>query len=269
MPNRTRFLIALASLALAFVLAALWSWPLLAQKSAGAAAPAASAPSTVHLSTPDGGGTDAFIAAPSGSGPVPAVIMVFEWWGMNDQIRDMARRMAQQGYYTIIPDLYHGKAATTPEEAHELMRGLEDTRVFSELDAAAAWLHAQKRCAGTKLGVMGFCMGGGITLRYALRTPSVSAAVMFYGAPETDPEKLAGLQAALQGHFGAEDQGITPDRVDAFREALKKAGKDAELYVYSGAGHAFMHDGAPSYRADAAKIAWARTLSFLQKHLKS
>jgi carboxymethylenebutenolidase len=267
MSNRTRISIVVASLVLAIFIAAVWAWPLLAQKSAPDASSAASGASTVHLTTPDGG-TDAFIARPSGSGPAPAVIMVHEWWGLNDQIKDMARRMAQQGYLTIVPDLYHGKVATTPEEAHELMRGLEDTRVFSEMDAAAAWLHADKRGENAKVAVMGFCVGGGISLRYALRTPTLAAAVMFYGPPETDPAKLAGLQAPLQGHFGAEDQGITPDRIDAFRDALKKAGKSAELYEYPGAGHAFMHDGAASYRADAAKIAWARTLSFLQKHLK-
>lgn len=267
MPNRIRIPVVFAGLTLAVLAAALWAWPLLAQKvSMTAAAP--SVPDTVHLTTPDGG-TSAFIAKPPGSGPVPGVIVVFEWWGMNDQIRDIARRMAQQGYYTIVPDFYHGKVATTPDEAHELVRGLEDTRVFSEMDAAADWLHGQKRCENARIAVMGFCVGGGITLRYALRTPSLSAAVMYYGAPETDPDKLASLKAPLQGHFGADDQGITPDRVGAFRDALKKAGKDADIYVYSGAGHAFMHDGAPSYRADAAKIAWARTLSFLQKHLKS
>ena len=267
MVNRTRTGIALAGLALAVVLAAIWAWPLLAEKSVSTVTPAASSPSTVHLTTSDGG-TEAFVARPAGSGPVPAVIMVHEWWGLNDQIKDTARRMAQQGYLTIVPDLYHGKVATTPDEAHELMRGLEDTRVFSEMDAAAAWLHGEKRAENAKVAVMGFCVGGGITLRYALRTPSLAAAVMFYGPPETDPEKLAGLQAPLQGHFGAEDQGITPERVEAFRQALEKAGKPADLYVYSGAGHAFMHEGAASYRADAAKIAWARTLSFLQKHLK-
>ncbi|MGH7741486.1 MAG: dienelactone hydrolase family protein, partial [Candidatus Eiseniibacteriota bacterium] len=259
MPRRTRFGIALAGLALVTLLAALWAWPLLAQKGS-TEAPPVSAASLVHLTTPEGG-TDAFIAKPSGSGPAPAVIMVHEWWGLNDQIRDMARRMAQQGYYTIVPDLYHGKVASTPDDAHELMRGLEDTRVFSELDAAGAWLHSQKRCENSRVAVMGFCVGGGITLRYALRTPTLAAAVMFYGPPETDPEKLAMLQAPLQGHFGADDQGITPERVEAFRAALKQAGKSADLYVYSGAGHAFMHDGAASYRADAAKIAWARTLS--------
>jgi carboxymethylenebutenolidase len=223
---------------------------------------------TVHLQTADGG-TDAFVAMPAGEAPAPAVIVIHEYWGLNPQIEDVARQLARQGYVAIVPDLYHGKVAETPEDAHELMRGLEDTRVFSELDAARAWLTSQPRTAKSRVGIMGFCMGGGISLRYGLRTPSLAAVVMFYGPPETDPEKLATLRAPLMGHFGAEDQGITPERVSAFRAALAKAGKPAQVFEYSGAGHAFMHEGQPSYRADAARVAWARTLAFLQKHLKS
>lgn len=223
---------------------------------------------TVQLKTPEGG-TDAFVAMPAGEGPAPAVIVVHEWWGLSAQIQDVARQLARQGYVAIVPDLYHGKVADGPEDAHELMRGLEDTRVFSELDAARAWLASQPRTAKSKAGITGFCMGGGISLRYALRTPALAAVVMFYGPPETDPEKLATLRAPLMGHFGAEDQGIAIERVNAFRSALAKAGKSAQIFEYSGAGHAFMHEGRPSYRADAARVAWARTLAFLQKNLKS
>jgi carboxymethylenebutenolidase len=221
----------------------------------------------VRLDTPEGG-TTAYVALPSGNGPAPSMVMVHEWWGLNDQIKSLARRLAQQGYVVIVPDLYHGKVAAQPEEAHELMRGLEDTRVFDEMDAARHWLAAQPRTAKSKTGVIGFCVGGGITLRYALRTPDLAAAVMFYGPPETDPAKLAPLTAPLMGHFGADDEGITPDRVNAFQAALESSGKTASIYEYKGAGHAFMHDGLPSYRADAARLAWARTLDFLQKNLK-
>jgi carboxymethylenebutenolidase len=233
-----------------------------------AARPAAlEPPSTVHLATADGG-TDAFVAWPTGAGESPAVIVIHEWWGLNGQIKDIARRLARQGYVAIVPDLYHGKVAEDPERAHELMRGLEDTRVMTELDAARVWLRAQPRCAKARIGVVGFCVGGGISLRFALRGGDLAAAAMFYGPPETDPEKLTGLEAPLMGHFGADDEGIGPDRVAVFRTALQKAGKSAEIYVYSGAGHAFMHEGLPSYRADAARVAWARTLAFFQKHLK-
>ena len=224
-------------------------------------------PDMVHLTTPEGG-VDAFVAWPAGNGKVPAMIVVHEWWGLGDQIKDVARRMAKEGYVAIVPDLYHGKVAETPEEAHELVRGLEDTRVFSELDAVAAWLHSQSRAQGRKYGIMGFCVGGGITLRYALHNPNLAAAVMYYGPTESDTAKLATLKAPLQGHFGADDQGIPPDHVDAMRAALKQAGKTADLYEYAGAGHAFMHDGKPSYRPDAAKVAWGRMLGFLQRYLK-
>src|SRR5262249_25127932 len=179
----------------------------------------AAEPTMVHLAT-DSAGVDAYVATPAGTGRVPVMIVVFEWWGLGDQIKDVARRLAKEGYVAIVPDLYHGKVADTSEMAHELVRGLEDTRVFSELDAAAKWAAGQPRTKDSKVGVMGFCVGGGIALRYALQNPNLSAAVMFYGAPESDPVKLAPLRAALQGHFGAEDQGIPPDHVEAMRAAL-------------------------------------------------
>ncbi len=229
--------------------------------------PESELPSTVHLSTPDGG-TDAFVAWPSGGGSAAAVIVVHEWWGLDAQIEEIARRFARQGYVAIVPDLYHGKVAEDPETAHELVRGLEDTRVMEELDAARSWLRGQPGRAKSRIGVVGFCVGGGIALRFALRGGDLAAAVMFYGAPETDPEKLAGLRTPLMGHFGGDDEGIGVDRVEAFRAALQKAGKKNELYVYTGAGHAFMHGGRPSYHPDAARVAWARTLAFFQKYLK-
>ncbi len=237
---------------------------------ASARSPVAAAPTEnarVHIGPADGG-TDAFVAWPGGATAVPAVIVVHEWWGLNGQIREIARRLARQGYAAIVPDLYHGKVADNPEQAHELVRGLEDTRVMSELDAAAAWLRSQPRTARSRIGVMGFCVGGGLTLKYALHSSEPAAAVMFYGPPETDPEKLASLKTALMGHFGAEDQGIAASRVEEFKAALQKAGKPAEIYLYPGAGHAFMHEGRPSYHPDAARQAWARTLAFLQKRLK-
>jgi carboxymethylenebutenolidase len=248
----------------------LWAAALLGTGAALAAAPKSAEtapPQMVHLPTADGG-VDAYVAWPAGTGRVPGMIVVHEWWGLQDHMKDIARRMAKEGYVAIVPDLYHGKVATTPDQAHELVRGLEDTRVFGELDAAGSWLRAQDRCKDMRVGVMGFCVGGGITLRYALQQPDLGAAVMFYGPVETDPQKLAALKVPLQGHFGADDQGIPPDRVKAMKDALAKLGNSADLYEYAGAGHEFMHEGQASYRPDAAKIAWPRMLSFLQRHLK-
>jgi carboxymethylenebutenolidase len=227
--------------------------------------------SHVHLG-PANGGTDAFVAWPAGDGPAPGVIVVHEWWGLNAQIREVARRLAKQGYVAIVPDLYHGKVAmdSDPERAHVLMRGLDDEVAVDELSLAAHWLRDQPRTRKARFGVLGFCMGGGLAEELALDHPeALSAVVMFYGPPETSPGKLATLKAPLQGHYGIEDDGIPLAKVEALRSGLAKAGKPAEIYTYTGAGHAFMHEGRDSYRPDAAKQAWARTLAFLQKYLKA
>ena len=211
----------------------------------------------------------AFVAWPSGNQPVPAIVVAHEWWGLNGQIRDIARRLAQQGYAAIVPDLYHDKVADDPMRAHELMRGLEQDEALGTLSDAVAWLRSQPRTAKGRIGAMGFCMGGGLAEQMGLNGAGVAAVVMFYGTPEPDSTRLARLAVPLQAHFGAQDEGIPAERVESFRVALKKAGKITEVYVYPGAGHAFMHDGGSSYRPDAARQAWARTLAFLQKHLKS
>lgn len=214
-------------------------------------------------------GTDAFAVHPAGRGPAPAVIVVHEWWGLNGQIREVARRLARQGYVAMIPDLYHARVATDPERAHELMRGLDEEQALADLESAIAWLRTQPRTAKSRIGVVGFCMGGTLAQRLALRSPDIAATVMFYGPPETDPAKLRTLRAPLQAHFGTEDEGIPASRIAQLQAALRQAGKTAEIYVYPGAGHAFMNEERPSHRADAARQAWARTLAFLQKLLKS
>ena len=210
----------------------------------------------------------AFVAWPAGAQAAPAIVVVHEWWGLNGQIRAVARRLSSQGYVAIVPDLYHGKVASDPMKAHELMRGLDETEALGTLEAALAWARSQPRSAKSRVGVIGFCMGGGLAQGLALQDPKVAAAVMFYGGPQTDPEKLASLVGALQAHFGVEDEGIPMKRVDEFRAAFQTAGRSAEIYTYPGAGHAFMHEGLPSYRPDAARQAWARTLAFFQKHLR-
>lgn len=233
--------------------------------------PALAAPadtSRVHLGAP-GSGTDAFVAWPAGKDAAPAVIVVHEWWGLNGQIREVARRLSRQGYVAIVPDLYHGKTADDPERAHVLMRGMDADVALEDLRSAARWLRGQPRTAKSRIGAIGFCMGGSLAQQLAFNSDELAATVMFYGPPETDRAKLAGLGAPLQGHFGAADDGIPPAKVAALRDGLKAARKTADIYVYPGAPHAFMHDGRDSYRPDAAMQAWARTLAFLQKYLKA
>ena len=235
-----------------------------------APSPRSAAPETSFVQIGSGEHTaGAYVAWPAGDRAAPAIIVVHEWWGLNGQIRAVARRLSSQGYLAIVPDLYHGKVASDPMKAHELMRGLDEAEALGTLEAAAAWVRAKPRAARSRVGVIGFCMGGGLAQDLALQDAGVAAAVMFYGGPETDPAKLAKLQGVIQAHFGEQDEGIPMKRIEEFRAALQKAGKSADVYVYPGAGHAFMHDGLPSYRPDAARQAWARTLAFFQKHLRS
>jgi carboxymethylenebutenolidase len=223
--------------------------------------------SWVHLG-PAVGGTGAFVVSPAGKAAAPGIVVVHEWWGLNAQIRDVARRLAREGYVAIVPDLYHGQVTADPEQAHVLMRGLEETQASADLQAAVAWLRSEPRVGKRKIGVMGFCMGGAYAQGLALRSRELAAAVTFYGPPVTDPKALARLACPLQGHFGEADDGIPVAKVKALEAALKKGGKETEIYLYAGAGHAFMNDTRPSYHPDAARQAWARTLAFLQKHLK-
>lgn len=221
----------------------------------------------VHLGPADGG-TDAFVAFPAGKAGGPGIVVVHEWWGLNTQIREVAKRLSREGYVAIVPDLYHGKMTTDPEQAHVLMRGLDDAVAAVDLDNAVTWLRAEPRVAKRKIGTVGFCMGGSLAEGLALRNAEITSTVMFYGPPVTDPKALATLRGPLLGHYGEKDDGIPVAKVEAFRSGLKQAGKVAEIYTYAGAGHAFMNDTRPSYHPDAARQAWARTLAFFQKNLK-
>ena len=238
-----------------------------ARAESGPAAGSGSDTARVHLGAP-ATASDAFVAWPEGRGSAPAIVVLHEWWGLDAHMRDLARQLARQGYVAVVPDLYHGQVAAEPVRARQLKDALEEADAFATVDGAVHWLRGQRRTARTRIGVVGFCMGGGIAERYALRTPGLGAVVMFYGQPEADVTRLAGLSAPLQGHFGAEDASIPLAKVEELRAALAQAGKPAEIHVYPGAGHAFMHEGRDTYRPDAARQAWARMLGFFQQHLK-
>jgi carboxymethylenebutenolidase len=219
----------------------------------------------IRLAEPSG--TAAYVAWPPGKAKAPVVIVVHEWWGLNSQIRSVARRLAAEGYIAIVPDLYHGKVTDDPEQAHVLARGVETPAALTDLDAAMAWLTAQPRAEGDRVGVMGFCMGGSIALEYGMHEPRLRAVVMFYGPPVTDAGRLVTLKAPVLAHFGQLDDGIPEDRINDFRLAMSTAGKSAEIHLYPGAGHAFMNEMRPSLHPESARRAWARTLSFLQKQI--
>ena len=210
------------------------------------------------------------LVTPEGKGPFPALLVIQEWWGLNDWVKDQARALAKEGYAALAVDLYRGKVTAKQEEAHQLMMGLPPERAMRDLKGAYAFLQARADVKKGRIGAIGWCMGGRYTLALAVEEPTLAAAVAYYGAPPTDDAAIAKIKAPVLGNFGAEDKGPSPEQVKAFEAAMKKAGKSVDIKIYEGAGHAFANVDNPwgGYREAAAKDAWARSLAFLAKHLK-
>jgi carboxymethylenebutenolidase len=214
------------------------------------------------------GSFNGYLVKPRGKGPFPGVVVIQEWWGVNDQIQGVADRLASEGYAAIVPDLYHGHVTADPEKAHELMRGIDERVALGDLGAAMDYLRSLPEVGEGKIGSVGFCMGGGLSLQLALHRSDLAGAVMFYGSPETDPAVLKNAACPVLGLFGEEDQGIPREKAEAMEKGLKEAGKGAEVKIYPKAGHAFFNETRPSYSPEAADDAWKRVLSFFQARLK-
>jgi len=212
-----------------------------------------------------------FLVTPDGKGPFPALVVVQEWWGLNDWVKDQARALAKEGYVALAVDLYRGKVTASQEEAHQLMMGTPPDRALRDLQAGFAYLRSQPTVRKDRIGAVGWCMGGGYTLQLATVEPRLAAAVAYYGLPPSDPAKIAAIRAPVLGNYGAEDKGPTPEQARAFGAAMDKAGKTIDIKIYPGAGHAFANVNNPwgGYRKEAAEDAWARTKAFLAKHLKA
>lgn len=209
-------------------------------------------------------------ASDEGAAPRPAILVIHEWWGLNDNVKAMARRFAGEGYQVLAVDLYDGHVATTPGAAREAMGAAmaQPERGVANLRAGSAYLRDTQRAP--RMGVVGWCFGGGWSLETALRAPEVvDAAVMYYGRVVTDGDRLARLDAPLLGHFGGADTGIPLDGVRAMEAALRERGRDVTVHVYEGAGHAFANPSGQSFRADAAALAWQRTTAFFARHLRA
>jgi len=211
----------------------------------------------------------AILYTPVGKGPFPAIIVIHEYWGLNDWVKEQASKLADQGYQALAIDLYRGKVATTPDMAHEIMRGVPEDRAKRDLHAAFEFLQAQPNVKKSRIGAIGWCMGGGYSLDVALREPALAADVINYGHLATDPSALEKINAPILGLFGGQDQGITPDDVHKFEVAMKKMGKKIDTKIYDDAGHAFENpNNKTGYRAGDAADAWKRTLDFLATNLK-
>lgn len=215
----------------------------------------------------DGEELTGHLAYPEGDGSHPGVIVLQEWWGLNEHIKDVTNRLAAEGYVALAPDLYKGQVATEPDEARKLVMELDMGEAVNEIQSAISYLLAQENVSSDKAGIVGFCMGGRLVLATALQSDDLGAAVAYYGSPLA-PEEAGNVKAPIMGHYGTADQGIPVEGVEAMRDALTAAGIDNDIYIYEGAQHAFFNDTRESsYDADAAAASWERTLQWFESRL--
>jgi carboxymethylenebutenolidase len=235
----------------------------------GLASPAG-APKTETVTYKSGDDTvSGYLALPDGAGKHPAIIVIHEWWGLNDWVKEQAQKYAAQGYVALAVDLYRGKVATNQDEAHILMRGLPDDRGIRDLEAAFTFLSSRPDVNAGKIGSIGWCMGGSWSIKLAVDQPRLAASVVNYGWLPSEPALVAKIKAPVQGNFGADDQGIPPKDVKTFEAAMKADGKIADIKIYDGAGHAFQNpNNKQGYRPEATADASQRISAFFQKYLR-
>ncbi len=251
--QRRAFLRGLISLPLAVVLA----HPILA-KAAGDRL------NKVTVQTASGGTGMGYIAVPAKT-PAPTVLLIHEWWGLNDQIKSVAAEFANQGYVALAVDLYGGKVGASRDEARTLMQSVHPKQATDELVAWVNWLRQHKDSNG-KVGTVGWCFGGGWSLNSSMAAP-VDATVIYYGNVKKTADQLKTLNSPVLGHFATLDQWINADMVGGFEKAMAAAGKTALTVHWYDANHAFANPTGSRYDAEDARLAWSRTLAFFKKHL--
>lgn len=199
-----------------------------------------------------------FLAKPDGWPPGPGVVVVQEWWGLDGHIEDVARRLAAEGFAALAPDLYRGRQPTEPDEARKVRMAVDEEQMLSDLEAAVTWLLDH---GATKVGAIGFCMGGGLTWSLALADERLGAAVPFYGHVELDGREL---HAPVLAHYAEHDR--YPDEM--YEQVRARIGEE-RFHRYLGTRHAFFNDTRDSYAPQAATLAWERTIAFLREQLSS
>jgi carboxymethylenebutenolidase len=205
-----------------------------------------------------------------GEGKGPGVIVLQEWWGLVPHIKDVADRFAREGFVALAPDLYHGKTTTSPDEAGKLMMALDIERAEKDLRGAVEYLSRHAAVEGERVGTVGFCMGGVLSLYAASKNSKVGACVVFYGIhPKVEPD-LENLRAPVLGLYAERDQFVPPEAVRELESKLKALGKPNEMHIYPGADHAFFNDTRPEvFDAEAAADAWRRTIAFFRENLSA
>jgi carboxymethylenebutenolidase len=218
----------------------------------------------VTFKRPDGNDCNGYLASPSAGDKAPGVVVIQEWWGLNDQIKGVADKLAAIGYRALVPDLYKGKVTLDMAEAKHLMSNLNFGDAATQ-DVRGAAQHLKQSSA--KVGVVGFCMGGALTVLAAMYVPEADACSSWYGFPPEEAGDVKTIRTPLQMHLAEKDQSFSPEAARALLAKLKEGNVPHEAYWYN-AGHAFFNEKGPNYNADAAKLAWDRTVEFFAKHLK-
>jgi carboxymethylenebutenolidase len=226
----------------------------------------------ISYKRPDGQSVNGYLAEPARGAKAPGMVVLQEWWGLNEQIKGVADKLAAAGYRALVPDLYRGKVTLEANEAEHLMKGLNFGDAAGQ-DVRGAVQHL-KRSGSAKVGVTGFCMGGALTLLAAVNVPEADAAVVWYGYPPLEYVDASKIKVPLMAHWGTEDAAFPIAKVDELEKKLRDAKLGFEFHRYK-AKHAFANETADSKKLPivqhdpaAAKLAWGRTMDFLGKHLK-
>jgi carboxymethylenebutenolidase len=211
-----------------------------------------------------------YLAMPADAAePLPGIIVIHEWWGLNDNIKAMTRRLAGEGYVALAVDLYGGTTAETPEAAQALMTSLLADADSARNNLRQAYDYLEKYAFAPRIASIGWCLGGAWSLQTALLYPNqLDAMVMYYGQVITERDRLAPLNVPVLGFFGGADESISVREVQKFRTELTELGKAAEVLIVPRANHAFANPSGGNYNEQAANEAWDKTLAFLERHLK-
>jgi carboxymethylenebutenolidase len=221
----------------------------------------------VKFASRAGGQIEGSLEEPAGSGKAGGLVVIQEWWGVNDHMKSQCDRFAQAGFVVLAPDLFHGKLPATQDQAAQAMVALDKKKAVSEIGDAATFVRGLARCNG-KVGVVGFCLGGALTFAAARTVDGLAAAVPFYGLPDISPDEFeSASRVPIQAHFAKKDDWAKASVAEQIQRKVRSGGGQMDLYVYD-AGHAFMRSTDPQvYDAASAKLAWERAVEFLKKHL--
>jgi len=214
------------------------------------------------------GKTRGYLATPKEKGRYPGVIVIQEIWGLVENIKDITRRLAAEGYIALAPDLYNGETVNTLEAGRAIREKLSEEAMLKDINAAFTHLKTLPNVNGDKIGSVGYCMGGGLSLRLACINPELAAAVVFYGRNPSPIDTVKNIQCPILGNYAGDDRGITEADVNMLKDTLTKYGKTSDIKIFQSVPHGFFNNTRESYRPEAAKEAWARVQSFYAKYLK-